>query len=100
MQHRVLAFERLGKLRGVADVALDHAQLGMVRQPAAEEQLIVNGDVVAFGQQTRGEHMPDIAGPPCDQHVLHWRSAPLLVCGGCALDGTHANRHDKRAGMH
>ena len=51
MQHGLLALQRLDRFFGVADVTLDHAQIRMVRQPAAEEQLIINGDVVAFEQQ-------------------------------------------------
>jgi hypothetical protein len=30
---------------------------------------------------TGREDVPDVAGAPCDQHVLHWRYAPLLVAG-------------------
>jgi hypothetical protein len=30
---------------------------------------------------TGREDVPDVAGAPCDQHVLHWRYAPLLVTG-------------------
>ena len=30
---------------------------------------------------TGREDVPDVAGAPCDQHVLHWRYAALLVTG-------------------
>ena len=55
MQDGVLTDKRLGELGRVADVALDDPQLGIIRQPAAEIELVVDGDVVALGQQPRRE---------------------------------------------
>ena len=66
MQHGVLALERFGKLFGVANVALDHPQIGVVRQPAAEKQRVVNGYLVTTRQQARRQDMTDVTGATSD----------------------------------
>jgi hypothetical protein len=55
MQHRVLAGERLRELLGVADIGLYDAQIGSVRQPATEEQIVVDGDLMALVDQPQGQ---------------------------------------------
>ena len=81
MQHRVLALQRLRQLLGVADIALHDPQVGTVRQTAAEEQIVVDGDLIALVQQPRRQHMTDIAGAARDQHVFYVRihSTPFAV---------------------
>ena len=73
MQDGVLTLQRLGQPRRVADVALDHAQVRAVRQPAAEIERVVDGDVIALGQQPRRQHVADITGAAGDEHVPNIR---------------------------
>ena len=76
MQHRVDALERRGELGGVADIALDDAQVRIVRQRGSRRTEVVDGDVVAVAEQPRRQHMTDIAGTARDQDVFNL-SSPL-----------------------
>ncbi len=69
MQHRILPLHRGAELLGVANIAFDDPKLRVVGHPAPVPELVVDGDVVVFGQQTRGQLMPNVAGAAGDKNV-------------------------------
>ena len=73
-----MAFDCGGEFLGVADVALDHLQIGIVGKARPEKQRVVDGDFMAPREQTRRQDMANISGAAGNQYFFEQDYTPPI----------------------
>ena len=72
MDHRIHVLAHLPQLRGIADVTLDHRQIGVVQRQGilAEIHDVKDGHLVAVFEKLRHQKVAYIAGSAGNKYVL------------------------------